>query len=344
MNLVNVAVVGASGYSGQELLRLLVRHPGVELVCVTSRQYAGRTIGEVYPRFEGRKFARLKFTGSDAAAVVASGARFAFLALPHGLAHEYAAPLLDAGLRVIDLSADFRLKDPAVYEDFYGVAHPAPQLLSRSVYGLPELYRDHIRTASLIASPGCYPTSILLPLIPLMRQRLIDPKSIVAASLSGVSGAGRKTEVDYLFCECNEDARAYGIPKHRHLSEIEQELTTVAGEPVVISFAPHLIPLNRGMATTIHANLGPGVGIRDIAGALTEAWKSEPFVRLKGETGSADIKNVAHTNFIDIAWRHDPRTGRVVLMSAIDNLVKGASGQAVQSFNILGGWAETVAL
>ena len=344
MNLVNVAVVGASGYSGQELIRLLVRHPGVELVCVTSRQHAGRALADVYPRFHGRKFGNLKFSASGAAEVAASGARFVFLALPHGLAHEYAAPLLDAGLRVIDLSADFRLKDPAVYEEFYGMPHPAPQLLARSVYGLPELYRDQIRKASLIASPGCYPTSILLPLVPLLRQRLIDPKSIVVSSMSGVSGAGRKAEIDYLFCECNEDARAYGVPKHRHLSEIEQELTTVAGDPTVISFTPHLIPVNRGMLSTIYANLGPGVGVRDLAGALTEAWRNEPFIRLKGEIGSAEIKNVAHTNFIDIAWRHDPRTGRVVLMSAIDNLLKGASGQAVQSLNLLCGWTETVAL
>ena len=344
MNLVNVAVAGASGYSGQELIRILVRHPGVELVCVTSRQHAGRTLGEVYPRFHGRKFANLKFTASDAAAVAASGAQFVFLALPHGLAHEYALPLLDAGLRVIDLSADFRLKDPAVYEEFYKERHPAPALLARSVYGLPELYRDQIRTASLVAAPGCYPTSILLPLLPLVRQRLIDPKSIVVASMSGVSGAGRKAEIDYLFCECNESARAYGVPKHRHLSEIEQELTTAAGEPIVISFTPHLIPVNRGIVTTTYATLGAGVGIRDVTGALTGAWRNEPFIRLMGETGSADVKNVAHTNFIDIAWRHDPRTGRVILMSAEDNLVKGAAGQAVQCFNLMCGLTETVAL
>ena len=344
MNLVNVAVVGASGYSGQELIRILMRHPGVELVCVTSRQLAGKTIAEVYPRFQAHRFSDLKFTASDAAAVVASGAKFVFLALPHGLAHEYAQPLLKAGLRVIDLSADFRIKDPAVFEEFYKEAHPAPELLAQSVYGLPEVYREQIRTANLVASPGCYPTSILLPLIPLLSQRLIVPRSIAVASMSGVSGAGRKAEVDYLFCECNESVRAYGVPKHRHLSEIEQELTTAAGEPVVISFTPHLIPVNRGIVSTIYADLGAGVGIRDISSALIEAYKTEPFVRLQGEQGSADIKNVAHSNFIDIAWRHDPRTGRVVLLSAEDNLVKGASGQAVQSFNLMCGWPEAVAL
>jgi N-acetyl-gamma-glutamyl-phosphate reductase len=344
MNFVKVAVVGASGYSGQELIRILMRHPGVELVCVTSRQNAGRTIAEVYPRFQRQRFADLKFSESDAAAVAATGARFAFLALPHGLAHKFAQPLLEAGLRVIDLSADFRLKDPAVFEEFYKEPHPAPQLLAKSVYGLPEIYREQIRGGALIASPGCYPTSILLPLIPLLRQKLVDPGSIVVSSMSGVSGAGRKAEIDYLFCECNESARAYGVPKHRHLSEIEQELSNAAGAPVVISFTPHLIPLSRGIASTIYASLALGVGVAAISGALLQAYQDEPFVRLQGETGSADIKNVAQTNFIDIAWRHDPRTGRVVLMSAEDNVVKGASGQAVQSLNVMCDWPETLAL
>lgn len=344
MNLVPVAVVGASGYSGQELIRILMRHPGVDLVCVTSRQLAGKTISEVYPRFQHHRFAQVKFTASDAAGVVASGAKVAFLALPHGLAHEYAKPLLEGGLRVIDLSADFRIKDPAIFQEFYKEAHPAPELLAQSVYGLPEVYREQIAKSNLIASPGCYPTSILLPLIPLVRGRLINPASIAVASMSGVSGAGRKAEVDYLFCECNESVRAYGVPKHRHLSEIEQELSFAAGAPVVISFTPHLIPVNRGIVSTICADLAPGVGAAEITAALENAYKDEHFVRLQGVTGTADIKNVAHTNFIDIAWRHDPRTGRVVLLSAEDNLVKGASGQAVQSMNLMCGWPETEGL
>ncbi|XHR27456.1 MAG: N-acetyl-gamma-glutamyl-phosphate reductase [Chthoniobacteraceae bacterium] len=344
MNLVKVAVVGASGYSGQELIRILMGHPGVDLVCVTSRQLAGKSIGEVYPRFQHQRFADVKFTASDAAAVVASGAKVAFLALPHGLAHEYAKPLIEGGLKVIDLSADFRLKSAAVFEEFYGTPHPAPDLLPQSVYGLPEIYRDQIRASSLIASAGCYPTSILLPLIPLLKAGLLDPATITVSSMSGVSGAGKKAAVDYLYCECNESARAYGVPKHRHLSEIEQELSNAAGAPVVISFTPHLIPVNRGIVSTTYASLKPGVGIEAITAALEAAYKSEPFVRLQGPTGGADIKNVVFTNFIDIAWRHDPRTGRVVLMSAEDNLVKGASGQAVQSLNLLCGWPETEGL
>jgi len=344
MNFVKVAVVGASGYSGQELIRILMRHPGVDLVCVTSRQFAGQSIAQVYPRFQHHRFSEVKFSASDAAAVVASGAKVAFLALPHGLAHEYAKPLLEGGLKVIDLSADFRIKDPAVFQEFYGEAHPAPELLAQSVYGLPEVYREQIRASDLIASPGCYPTSILLPLIPLLRGRLVKPASIVVSSMSGVSGAGRKAAIDYLFCECNESVRAYGVPKHRHLSEIEQELSAAAGERVVISFTPHLIPVTRGIVTTTYADLAPGMGAPEITAALETAYKNESFVRLQGANGSADIKNVTHTNYIDIAWRHDPRTGRVVLLSAEDNLVKGASGQAVQSFNILFGWPETEGL
>jgi N-acetyl-gamma-glutamyl-phosphate reductase len=344
MNLVKVAVVGASGYSGQELIRILMRHPGVDLVCVTSRQLAGKSIAEVYPRFQHHRFAEVQFTASDAAAVIGSGAQVAFLALPHGLAHEYARPLIEGGLKVIDLSADFRIHDPAVFQEFYGEAHRAPELLSQSVYGLPEVYREQIRGTNLVASAGCYPTSILLPLIPLLRAKLLDPASIAVASMSGVSGAGKKVAPEYLYCECNESARAYGVPKHRHLSEIEQELSLAAGMPVVISFTPHLIPVNRGIVSTIYASLLPGIGEAEITTALEAAYRGEPFVRLQGAAGSADIKNVAGTNYIDIAWRHDPRTRRVVLMSAEDNVVKGASGQAVQSLNLMCGLPETEGL
>jgi len=344
MNLANVAVVGASGYSGEELIRILMRHPGVELVCVTSRQHAGKSIEEVFPRFQAHKFSELKFVESDPKNIIGSGAQIAFLALPHGLAADFARPLLAAGLRVIDLSADFRVRDEEVYTAFYGNKHPAPELLPQSVYGLPELHRERIRSASLVASPGCYPTSIIVPLYPLLKQRLIDPKSIVVCSMSGVSGAGRKAETAYLYVECNESARAYGVPGHRHLSEIEQELSDAAGEKVTISFAPHLVPLNRGILTTIHAMPAHGIAAHEVFDALTAAYRDELFVRLQGDKAFPEIKNVVHTNFIDIAWRHDQRSGRVVLMSAEDNLIKGAAGQAVQSLNIMCGWPETAAL
>jgi N-acetyl-gamma-glutamyl-phosphate reductase len=341
MNRIKTAIVGASGYSGMELLRLLLGHPGVDLVAVTSRQEAGKALGDVFPRFRKAPGSELTFIEPDPDGIAATGAKVAFLALPHGVAAEIARALLARGLRVIDLSADFRLRDPAVYAEFYGHAHPAPDLLEEAVYGLPEIRAEHIKTALLVASPGCYPTSILLPLLPLLRENLIDPATIVANSMSGVSGAGRKLDLTLLFCECNESARAYGVPKHRHLSEIEQELSLAAGEAVVISFIPHLIPVNAGLATTTTAKLREGVPPDAIGTALEKAYAGQPFVRLLGKGGCADTKNVTRTNFIDIGWQFDPRTGRVILMSAEDNVGKGAGGQAVQAFNLMVGFSET---
>lgn len=352
MNQVRVAIVGASGYSGEELVNLLLRHPQAELTAVTSRQYAGQSLAQVFPKFAGRAKARaLKFTAPD----VEELARLAdviFLALPHGVAAEFAAPLIAKGRRVIDLSADFRLRSAAVYQEFYAHEHPAPALLPQAVYGLPEVYRAQIKQAALIASPGCYPTSILLPTLPLLRARLIQPHGIIADSLSGVSGAGRKAELDYLFCECNESVRPYGVPKHRHLSEIEQELSLAAGTPVVIQFTPHLIPVNRGILTTLYLSpFGPcrkpdeaaRLG-EQIAGCYQQAYGAEPFVRLLEGKALPDTKNVVGTNFIEIAWRLDPRTGRLLVMSAEDNVVKGAGGQAVQAMNIACGFEETAGL
>jgi N-acetyl-gamma-glutamyl-phosphate reductase len=341
MKRINTAIVGASGYSGMELLRLLLGHPGVELTAVTSRQEAGRALAEVFPRFRGAAGAELAFIGPDPDAIAATGAQVAFLALPHGVAAEIARALLERGLRVIDLSADFRLREAALYQEFYGHAHPAPDLLEAAVYGLPEVRADEIKNARLVASPGCYPTSILLPLLPLLRENLLDTTSIVAHSMSGVSGAGRKADVSLLFCECNESVRAYGLPKHRHLSEIEQELSVAAGHEMVISFIPHLVPVNAGIATTTTAKLLEGVSPDAIGAALEKAYAGMPFVRLLGKGVCADTKNVTRTNFIDIGWHHDPRGGRIILTSAEDNLGKGAGGQAVQSFNLMFGFSET---
>jgi N-acetyl-gamma-glutamyl-phosphate reductase len=340
-----VAIVGASGYSGEELVRLLLSHPQVELAAVTSRQYAGQTLAQVFPKFAHHPRARTLHFTEPKADLIAKQAQVVFLALPHGVAAEYAAPLLQLGCQVIDLSADFRVKSAAVYKDFYAHDHPAPELLAEAVYGLPEVYRAAIKKASLIASPGCYPTSILVPLIPLLRARLIKSTGIIADSLSGVSGAGRKAELDYLFVECNESARAYGIPKHRHLSEIEQELSLAAGAPVTLQFTPHLIPLNRGILTTMY--LEPStrdLQLSTISQELSSAYGNEPFVRLLQGKALPDIKNVVGTNVIEIAWRLDPRTGRLLVLSAEDNLVKGASGQAVQSMNLMCGFPETAGL
>ncbi len=347
-----VAIVGASGYSGEELVRLLINHPHAELVAVTSRQSAGQTLAQVFPKFASHpKSKSLRFVEPNAE-LLAQQAELVFLALPHGVAAEYAVPLMNAGCIVIDLSADFRLKSADVYKEFYAHDHPAPDLLAKSVYGLPEVYREQIKQAKLIASPGCYPTSILLPTIPLLRAGLIKPHGIIADAMSGVSGAGRKAELDYLFCECNESVRPYGVPKHRHLSEIEEQLSLAAGAQVVIQFTPHLIPVNRGILTTLY--LAPNAHFSDAAGATkfgeqvaacyAKAYANEPFVRLLEGKALPDTKNVVGTNVCEIAWRLDPRTGRLIVMSAEDNLVKGASGQAVQSMNILCGFPETAGL
>ncbi len=344
MNFEKIAVVGASGYSGEELVRLLMRHPGVELVALTSRQHAGARLDAVYPKFAGQRYAGLEFIDSKMESILATGARLIFLALPHGVATEFAKPLVAAGVRVIDLSADFRIKDPAVYEEFYGEPHHAPELAAMSVYGMPELYRDELRDAQLVASPGCYPTSVILPLHPLLARRLLDPASIIISSMSGVSGAGRTAKLDYLFVECNESVRAYSVPKHRHLAEIEQELSKAFGETVIVTFTPHLIPVTRGIHTTIYASLALDVQPADIGNALVEAYAGEPFVRLLGDSVLPDTKHVTHTNFCDIAWRFDARTRRLVLLCAEDNLVKGAAGQAVQALNAMCGWPETTAL
>jgi N-acetyl-gamma-glutamyl-phosphate reductase len=347
-----VAIIGASGYSGEELVRLLLNHPHVELIAVTSRQSAGQTLAQVFPKFASHPKSKLLRFVEPNAERLPSQADVVFLALPHGVAAEYTVPLINAGCIVIDLSADFRLKSAERYKEFYAHDHPTPELLTKSVYGLPEIHRAQIKTATLIASPGCYPTSILLPIIPLLQAGLIKPHGIIADSMSGVSGAGRKAELDYLFCECNESVRPYGVPKHRHLSEIEEQLSLAAGMPVVIQFTPHLIPVNRGILTTLY--LAPSKHFNDIAGATefgeritacyTKAYGNEPFVRLLEGKALPDTKNVVRSNVCEIAWRLDPRTGRLIVMSAEDNLVKGASGQAVQSMNIICGFPETAGL
>lgn len=351
MNKVRVGIIGASGYSGEELLKLLLRHSGVEISFVTSRQHAGKSLAQVFPKFASHPLAKkLKFIEPSSDELIdllgkKKSSSVVFLALPHGVAAEYAKPLLEAKVRVIDLSADFRLRDANVYHEFYKHIHPAPELLKKAVYGLVEIKRSLIRKSAFIASPGCYPTSVLLPLIPLLKARLVQPDGIVVNSMSGVSGAGRKAEEAYLFCECNESVRAYGVPKHRHISEIEQELNEASGKKSFIQFTPHLMPVNRGIFTSICVK--PVKNRSDIHHDISECYEnvygSEPFVRIL--TGSIpDTKNVVGTNVIEISHVHDPRTGNVMIYSAIDNLFKGASGQAIQSMNIMFGLPETESL
>ncbi len=325
MKQTNIAIVGASGYSGQELVRLLLRHPHAQITHFTSRQFAGQAVADMFPRLRGQIDA--KFVEPNPATIDAD---VVFLALPHGVAVEFAPALLKKGVKVLDLSADFRLKSAATYKEFYEHDHPAPDLLKRSVYGLPELHRDEIKKAQLIACPGCYPTSIILGVLPVLKQA----KNIIVTSMSGISGAGKKVADEYLFTECNESARPYGVPKHRHLSEIEQELGTT------ISFTPHLIPLNRGIVSTIYMDAAGKVA--DVLALYREFYRGERFVRVTDAL--PDTKNVLMTNFCDISVRFDARTNRLVVCTALDNLTKGAAGQAVQCMNLVCGYEETLGL
>lgn len=340
---VRVAVVGANGYTGEELCRLLPRHPHVRPVLFTSRRHAGRRLAEVFAWAEGHPVAgEWQFAGADPKLLAAADFEIAFLALPNGVAADYAAGLLEAGKRVIDISADFRLRDPAAYQEFYDAAHPAPGLLEEAVYGLPEVRRQEIRAARLVACPGCYPTSVLLPLIPLLRAGLIRREGICIASASGTSGAGRKADETLLFAECNESLRAYGIPKHRHLPEIEQELSIAAGGAVVVTFVPHLAPMTRGIHTTIFAVPAADAESGAFMECLQAAYAGEPFVHVADRL--PDTKDVARSNRCHISCVPDPRAGRVILCSAEDNLVKGAGGQGIQCLNLMCGFDETEGL
>lgn len=341
---IKTAIVGASGYSGEELVRLLSRHPQVELAAVTSRSLAGQKVADVMPALAGRVAKDLAFTPSSATELAArTDLDLVFLALPHGVAAEYAMALVDAGKRVIDLSADFRLSSVERYAEFYGKEHPAPELLARAAYVIPELATPGWQNAPMIASPGCYPTSIQLPLVPLLKAGLIEAQGLIIAAYSGVSGAGKKVADDYIYCARTESTKAYGLPKHRHLSEIEEQLSQAAGQPVVAQFCPHLAPMRRGIASTIIARAKqPDIN------ALYQCWETAfancPFITILPTGQTPDTAHVAHSNRAAMSAVYDERTGNVILTSAIDNLLKGASGQAVQLMNLWCGFAETDSL
>jgi N-acetyl-gamma-glutamyl-phosphate reductase len=340
-----VGIVGASGYSGEVLVKLLLAHPHVTLAAVTSRQHAGKPLSAVIPALRGTAADRLEFINSDAAGLAArTDVDLWFLALPHGAAADFARALVPAGRKVIDLSADFRIADLATYEKYYG-AHHAPELLTGARYVMPELSDPRWRTEiRLAAAPGCYPTSVLLPLLPLLRAGLVSREHIVANSFSGVSGAGKKAEEQYLFCERAESAKAYGLTKHRHLAEIEEQLGLAAGTKVVIQFNPHLAPMRRGIITTITVPAAPGATLDGVYAAWRAAYAGRPFVSLLPAGETPDSAYVTGTNRADLSAVHDARTGNFLLTSAVDNLVKGASGQAVQIMNLWCGFPEAAGL
>ena len=341
MSKVRVAVFGASGYAGEELLRILLRHPNAEVVAITSRKNAGEPVSTVFPRFTG---APLTFVEPKVDEIAAK-CDAAILALPHGLATEYAIPLLKAGVKVFDISADFRLKSAAKYKEYYKVDHPAPELLAKAVYGLPERYRDQLRTADLVACAGCYPTSSILPTAPLLAAKLVKPTGIAVVSCSGVTGAGRKVDLPYIFPECNESLKAYGVVGHRHLPEIEQEMAFAAGVPeMAINFIPHLAPMNRCINSTILMVAADGCSLEKIGEVYEQAYGNEQFVRILPAKRCADTKYVSMTNTCEIGYNLDPHTNKVIVTSVIDNLTKGASGQAVQCMNIRFGLDEAAGL
>ncbi len=338
-----VGIVGASGYSGEVLVKLLLGHPGVTLAAVTSRTHAGKPLASVMPAVRGADHG-LKFVDSDAAALAAGDIDLFFLALPHGAAATYAKALVATGKRVIDLSADFRIADLATYQKYYG-EHHAPELLPVARFVLPELTPPAWKTeAKIVAAPGCYPTSILVPLVPLLRAGVVTREHIVANSFSGVSGAGRKVEETYLYVERAESAKAYGLVKHRHLAEIEEQLAVQTGAKTIIQFNPHLAPMRRGIATTITVPATPGGTIEQVYAAWRAAYGGRPFIQLLPSGETPDTAPTIGTNRIDLSAVHDPRTGNFILTSAEDNLMKGASGQAVQIMNLWCGFDETAGL
>jgi N-acetyl-gamma-glutamyl-phosphate reductase len=333
---VPVAVLGATGYAGVELLRLLVRHPAVELAFLSSEQYRDQRAAEVYPFLTG--VVETALSAPDPAAVAAA-AEIVFSALPHGAAAPVVRDLVKRGRRVIDISADFRLRDPAVYARWYG-EHAAPELLTEAVYGLPELYRDRIAGARLVAVPGCYPTGALLGLVPLARAGLLREPVVIDAK-SGTTGAGRSAKVEQLFAEVNENVRPYGIGAHRHGPEIDQELRA-AGAAAGALFVPHLLPVSRGILSTMYVRVTGGPP--PLARLYAEAYAREPFVVLRGEGLPPELREVRGTNRCAIGWRWHEATGQAVVVTAIDNLGKGAAGEAVQCLNLMLGLPETTGL
>ena len=334
------AVFGASGYTGQELTRILSGHPGVDLVAVTSRRFDGKPVTEVFPSLCG--LTSLKYQNS-APADIAKNCDIVFLALPHGISMEIAPAFISAGKKVIDLSADYRLRDVGTYEKWYA-QHTSAGHLKDAVYGIPELYRQQIRETKLVANPGCYPTSIILGLAPALKNRLVDVNTIIADSASGVSGAGREPQTGSLFCEVDGGFKAYKVGKHRHTPEIEQELSSLAGEKFAISFTPHLLPVKRGILSTIYANLKEDITLPELHSLYSSFYTGEKFVRICPAGSLPNISSVCGSNFCDIGLTVDPRTKRVIIISAIDNLIKGAAGQAVQNMNILCNWKEETGL
>jgi len=336
--MIRVAIVGGTGYTGVELLRLLALHPQAEVVAVTSRGEAGRRVDDMFPSLRG--WVDLEYR--DPASSPVEDCDMVFFATPNGTAMHQVKALLDGGARVIDLAADFRLKDLEVWQHWYGMPHAAPELVEEAVYGLPELNRPAIREARLVANPGCYPTAVLLGFLPLLEQDLVDRRGLIADAKSGVSGAGRKSAVATQFCEAGDNFKAYSVPGHRHKAEIVQGLTAVTGDDIDITFVPHLVPMLRGIHATLYARLkDPDVDLQEV---YERRYQEEPFVDVMSAGSHPDTRSVRGANVCRMAWHRPGGGDTVVVLSVEDNLVKGAAGQAVQNMNIMFGLDETMGL
>ena len=339
--MIKAGIIGSTGYAGGELVRLLLRHPETELVWLGSRSYTGKSYADIYRNTASLTEAECR---NDDMRQLAAEADVIFTATPQGFCAGAMTDEILSQTKIIDLSADYRLKDPAVYEKWYAITHKTPQYLPEAVYGLCELNREAAASARIIANPGCYTTCSILTLWPLVKEGLIDPDTIVIDAKSGTSGAGRGEKLANLFCEVNENVKAYGVGTHRHTPEIEEQLSYAAGRQILLNFTPHLIPMNRGILVTAYAQMAGSATGEKIRAAYEKYYGGERFIRLMPEGVCPETKWVEGSNFTDIGFYADGRTGRVIAMGALDNLVKGAAGQAVQNMNILFGLPEETGL
>ena len=335
--MIKVGIIGSTGYAGQELVRILAQHKHVEIVWYGSRSYIDKKYSDVYDNMFKIVDAKCM---DDNMEELADAVDVIFTATPQGLCASLVNEDILNKVKIVDLSADFRIKDVAVYEQWYGIEHKSPQFIEEAVYGLCEINREDVKNARLVANPGCYTTCSILSIYPLVKEVLVDPQSIIVDAKSGTSGAGRGAKVANLYCEVNESIKAYGVASHRHTPEIEEQLGYAAGEPIFINFTPHLVPMNRGILVTAYANLKADVTWEDIRAAYEKHYANEKFIRLLDKGVCPETRWVEGSNYVDINFKVDPRTKRVIIMGAIDNLVKGAAGQAVQNMNLMFGFDE----
>lgn len=330
--MIKVGIIGSTGYAGAELVRLLLQRNDVKILWFGSHSYIGKNYTDVYRNFFKLVDAQCLEDNLDELAGMVD---VIFTATPQGLCSSLVSEEVLSKVKIIDLSADFRIKDVATYEKWYGIEHKSPQFIEEAVYGLCEINRDAVRNARILANPGCYPTCSVLSIQPALKAGMIDPSSIIIDAKSGTSGAGRGAKVDNLYCEVNESIKAYGVTTHRHTPEIEEQLSYIAGKDVMINFTPHLVPMNRGILVTAYANLVKKVSYEEVKAAYDECYAGEKFVRVLDRNVCPETRNVHGSNYVDVNFRIDERTNRLIMMGAIDNLVKGAAGQAIQNMNIM---------